>query len=169
MFTVSQLEIIWNRKTKKFSQSNIKSSPQRSLIFFHLKIFGGHLKWKLRFFTKKSAVLGVENTLNIKEKIILIVGGWYCLCRKYVPSFKRIGEIVFKWQWTRTFKKVVLRKTRLKLSKAKKWKKNFFFLLTPNHRSQLLWEYIIKTFNYTIRQKKSIFSKLQTLTAPLKK
>ena len=31
-----------------------------------------------------------------------------------------------------------------------------------------LWEYIFEMFNYKIRQKKSIFSKLQTLTPPLK-
>ena len=31
-----------------------------------------------------------------------------------------------------------------------------------------LWEYIFEMFNYKIRQKKSIFSKLQTLTLPLK-
>ena len=30
-----------------------------------------------------------------------------------------------------------------------------------------LWEYIFEMFNYKIRQKKSIFSKLQTLTPPL--
>ena len=30
-----------------------------------------------------------------------------------------------------------------------------------------LWEYIFEMFNYKIRQKKSIFSKLQTLTTPL--
>ena len=32
-----------------------------------------------------------------------------------------------------------------------------------------LWEYIFEMFNYKIRQKKSIFSKLQTLTPPLSK
>ena len=54
---------------------------------------------KTAIFQKNSAVLGVENTLNVKKKKkILIVGGWYCLCRKYVPSFKRIGKMVFKWQ-----------------------------------------------------------------------
>ena len=31
-----------------------------------------------------------------------------------------------------------------------------------------LWEYIFEMFNYKIRQKKSIFSKLQTPTPPLK-
>ena len=31
-----------------------------------------------------------------------------------------------------------------------------------------LWEYIFEMFNYKIRQKKSIFSKLQTLTPPLR-
>ena len=31
-----------------------------------------------------------------------------------------------------------------------------------------LWEYIFEMFNLKIRQKKSIFSKLQTLTLPLK-
>ena len=31
-----------------------------------------------------------------------------------------------------------------------------------------LWEHIFEMFNYKIRQKKSIFSKLQTLTPPLK-
>ena len=31
-----------------------------------------------------------------------------------------------------------------------------------------LWEYIFEMFNYKIRQKKKIFSKLQTLTPPLK-
>ena len=31
-----------------------------------------------------------------------------------------------------------------------------------------LWEYIFEMFNYNIRQEKSIFSKLQTLTPPLK-
>ena len=50
---------------------------------------------KTAIFHKKFAVSGVENTLNVKKKI-LIVGGWYCLYRKYVPSFKRIGEMVFK-------------------------------------------------------------------------
>ena len=30
-----------------------------------------------------------------------------------------------------------------------------------------LWEYIFEMFNYKIRQKKSIFFKLQTLTPPL--
>ena len=30
-----------------------------------------------------------------------------------------------------------------------------------------LWEYIFEMFNYKIRQKKSFFSKLQTLTPPL--
>ena len=31
-----------------------------------------------------------------------------------------------------------------------------------------LWEYIFEMFNYKIRQKKSIFSKLETLTSPLR-
>ena len=53
---------------------------------------------KTAIFHKKFGRFGGGKHPKCKKIIILIVGGWYCLCRKYVPSFKRIGGMVFKWQ-----------------------------------------------------------------------
>ena len=66
------------------------------------------------------------------------------------------------------FQKDSFEKNAFKVLKGKKVKKkivNNFENFSLMHLK--LWEYIFEMFNYKIRQKKSIFSKLQTLTPPL--
>ena len=68
------------------------------------------------------------------------------------------------------FQKGSFEKNAFKVLKGKKVKKKIVNNFENFSLMDLkLWEYIFEMFNYKIRQKKTIFSKLQTLTPPLRK
>ena len=65
------------------------------------------------------------------------------------------------------FQKGSFEKNAFKVIKGKKVKKKLVNNFENFSVMDLkLWEYIFEMFNYKIRQKKSIFSKLQALTPP---
>ena len=106
--TITRRTIIWNKKSFNIylEYELILPPPLHSLLSYYFRFLTvrGPFKQKMRFCAKFSAIFQVKNYLNMKMEKKKNVGGRYFIPRKYVPSLKRIGRVVFAGSCSRTSK-----------------------------------------------------------------